>query len=196
MKNLIVALVAFSMLYGGATHAYRCTPNAGSFANQLLESAKKEASSPGDVKSFLDKSVDIEHMSKSSLGPNWKTLTSKQKSKFMKMLKQLMFTSYFKSNHKAGTVNILSHELVPEPNKTARLSGVVVTKNMESEVSFVLGKHKLDCWMIQDVIIDEVSMIDNYREQFTLIIKKSGVEGLLNKMQKKIDHQSKSKVTQ
>ena len=196
MKNLIVALVAFSMLYGGATHAYRCTPNAGSFANQLLESAKKEASSPGDVKSFLDKSVDIEHMSKSSLGPNWNTLTSKQKSKFMKMLKQLMFTSYFKSNHKAGTVNILSHELVPEPNKTARLSGDVVAKNMESEVSFVLGKHKLDCWMIQDVIIDEVSMIDNYREQFTLIIKKSGVEGLLNKMQKKIDHQSKSKVTQ
>ena len=135
-------------------------------------------------------------MSKSSLGPNWNTLTNKQKSKFMKMLKQLMFTSYFKSNHKSGTVNILSHELIPGPNKTARLSGVVVTKNMESEVSFILSKHKSDCWMIQDVIIDEVSMIDNYREQFTLIIKKSGVEGLLNKIQKKIDHQSKSKVTQ
>ena len=51
-------------------------------------------------------------------------------------------------------------------------------------------------FQIQDVIIDEVSMIENYREQFTLIIKKSGVEGLLTKMQKKIDRQSKSKVTQ
>lgn len=196
MKNLIVALVAFSMLYGGSTHAYRCTPNAGSFANQLLESAKKEASSPGDVRSFLDKSVDIEHMSKASLGPNWNTLTNKQKSKFMKMLKQLMFTSYFNSSHKSGTANILSHELVPDRNKTARLTGVVAAKNMESEVSFILAKHKSNCWMIQDVIIDEVSMTDNYREQFTLIIKKSGIEGLLNKMQKKIDHQSKSKVTQ
>ena len=107
-----------------------------------------------------------------------------------------MFTSYFKSNHKTGTANILSHELVPDRNKTARLTGVVATKNMESEVSFILGKHKSNCWMIQDVIIDEVSMTDNYREQFTLIIKKSGIEGLLSKMQKKIDHQSKSKVTQ
>lgn len=196
MKNLIVALVAFSMLHGGATYAYHCASSAGSFANQLLESAQKEANSPGDVRSFLDKSVDIEHMSKSSLGTNWNTLTSKQKSKFMKMLKQLMFTSYFNSNHKSGTANILSHELVPGRKKTARLSGVVATKNMESEVLFILGKHRSNCWMIQDVIIDEVSMIDNYREQFTLTIKKIGVEGLLNKMQKKIDHQSKSKATQ
>ena len=196
MKNLIVALVAAGMLLSSSAQAYQCTSRPDAFSKQLLDAAQKESNSADEVRSFLDKSVDIEHMSKSSLGPNWNTLTSKQKSKFMKMLKQLMFTSYFKSNHKAGTVNILSHELVPEPNKTARLSGDVVTKNMESEVSFILGNHKSDCWMIQDVIIDEVSMTDNYREQFTLIIKKSGIEGLLNKMQKKIDHQSKSKVTQ
>ena len=196
MKNLIVALVAFSMLHSGVTYAYHCSSNPASFANQLLESAQKESNSPGDVRAFLDKSVDIEYMSRSSLGTNWNALTDNQKSKFMKMLKQLMFTSYFKSNHKTGTANILSHELVPDRNKTARLTGVVATKNMESEVSFILGKHKSNCWMIQDVIIDEVSMTDNYREQFTLIIKKSGIEGLLNKMQKKIDHQSKSKVTQ
>ena len=196
MKNLIVALVAFSMLYSGDTHADQCASNPGSFANQLLESAQKESNSPGDVRSFLDKSVDIEHMSKSSLGTNWNALSDNQKSKFMKMLKQLMFTSYFNSNHKPGTANILSHELVPDRSKTARLIGVVATKNMESEVSFILGKHTSNCWMIQDVIIDEVSMTDNYREQFTLIIKKSGIEGLLNKMQKKIDHQSKSKATQ
>ena len=196
MKNLIVALVAAGMLLSSSAQAYQCTSRPDAFSKQLLDAAQKESNSTDEVRSFLDKSVDIEHMSKSSLGPNWNTLTSKQKSKFMKMLKQLMFTSYFKSNHKAGTVNILSHELVPEPNKTARLSGDVVTKNMESEVSFILGNHKSDCWMIQDVIIDEVSMTDNYREQFTLIIKKSGIEGLLNKMQKKIDHQSKSKVTQ
>lgn len=196
MKNLIVALVAFSMLHSGVTYAYHCSSNPVSFANQLLESAQKESNSPGDVRSFLDKSVDIEYMSKSSLGTNWSTLTDNQKSKFMKMLKQLMFTSYFNSSHKSGTANILSHELVPDRNKTARLTGVVAAKNMESEVSFILAKHKSNCWMIQDVIIDEVSMTDNYREQFTLIIKKSGIEGLLNKMQKKIDHQSKSKVTQ
>ena len=112
------------------------------------------------------------------------------------MLKQLMFTSYFSSNHKTSTTNILSHELVPRRKNSAILSGVVATRNIESDVSFILAKNSSNCWLIQDVIIDEVSMIDNYREQFTLIIKKSGVEGLLTKMQKKIDRQSKSKVTQ
>ena len=196
MKNLIVALVAAGMLLSSSAQAYQCTSRPDAFSKQLLDAAQKESNSTDEVRSFLDKSVDIEHMSKSSLGSHWNTLTIKQKNKFMKMLKQLMFTSYFNSNHKTSTANILSHELVPGRRNSAVLSGVVATRNTESDVSFILAKNSSNCWLIQDVIIDEVSMIDNYREQFTLIIKKSGVEGLLSKMQKKIDRQSKSKVTQ
>ena len=75
MKNLIVALAAAGMLLSSSAQAYQCTTRPDTFSKQLLDAAQKESNSTDEVRSFLDKSVDIEHMSKSSLGSHWNTLT-------------------------------------------------------------------------------------------------------------------------
>ena len=42
-------------------------------------------------------------------------------------------------------------------------------------------------WLVYDVIIEGVSLISNYRSSYQEIMKKEGFDGLLAKMQEKID---------
>ena len=43
-------------------------------------------------------------------------------------------------------------------------------------------------WLIYDVVIEEVSLIRNYRSSYRDIVKKEGIDGLLSKMDEKIAH--------
>ena len=46
----------------------------------------------------------------------------------------------------------------------------------------IIGKGLVPIWVVEDIVIDEVSLIDNYREQFNRIILKDGYRALLQKM--------------
>ena len=57
---------------------------------------------------------------------------------------------------------------------------------MSIKVDYVLRKDaagKLRCF---DVVTDKVSLVSNYRAQFTKIIKKDGFPALIAKMKKKL----------
>ena len=62
----------------------------------------------------------------------------------------------------------------------------VTQDDMDSTLEFSVSKTKLDCWKVSDIIIDEVSIVDNYREQFTVIVTKHGFDHLLSKMKTKV----------
>jgi ABC-type transporter MlaC component len=46
--------------------------------------------------------------------------------------------------------------------------------------------HKDGTWKTSDVVTDDVSMLENYRNQFNKIIGKEGVPGLIARMKKKL----------
>jgi phospholipid transport system substrate-binding protein len=63
------------------------------------------------------------------------------------------------------------------------------TKKMEIELRFKLTPVKEGAkggFEVADVVIDEVSLVNNYREQFAKIIKNEGFEALLSKMEAQV----------
>ena len=62
----------------------------------------------------------------------------------------------------------------------AKLSTTVSSGDITADVDYKLhvpeGKSE---WWVYDIVIDEVSMMRNYRTQFAKIWKKDGKEGLL-----------------
>ena len=52
---------------------------------------------------------------------------------------------------------------------------------------FHILKEEGGLWSVEDIVIDEVSLVENYREQFDRIIKKSGFAVLLEKMSTKLE---------
>jgi phospholipid transport system substrate-binding protein len=55
--------------------------------------------------------------------------------------------------------------------------------NADGETSIDYRLHDVDGqWKVYDVVIDHVSMVNNYRAQFDRVIAKSSVQELLRKM--------------
>ena len=67
-----------------------------------------------------------------------------------------------------------------------RTKVVVPSEKIDIALNYRLKK-KGDEWKIYDVIVDEASLVDNYRYQFNSIITKNGYPDLVQRMTKKLN---------
>lgn len=137
--------------------------------------------------------MDFPAMSQASLDQHWDKQSAEQQKKFISLFEELVFHSYMKKIRGAKNDAEVSYE-----DETARKEGgaeveaITQTKEMgEVELRFILRagqKAKNEALFVaEDVVIDEVSLVNNYREEFNKMITKEGFEGLLKKMETQIN---------
>ena len=130
--------------------------------------------------------MNFPKMSEAALGQRWKTCTEAQRKRFVELFQELVFHSYMKRIRSAN--EDYSVEYLDEmPGEAGRLEveAEAKTKKMEVELRFKLAPVK-GAFEVEDVVIDEVSLVNNYREQFAKIIVKEGFDGLLKKMEDQV----------
>ena len=130
--------------------------------------------------------MNFPQMSKATLGKFWKSASKKQQGKFVTLFQDLVFHTYMKKIRSAKNNYTIQYEDESKSGALWIIESVVTKGKAEFELGFHLKKVK-EIYEVSDVIIDEVSLVENYREQFTKIIKKEGFDGLLKKMQKQLD---------
>lgn len=136
--------------------------------------------------------MDFPAMSKASLGKYWAQQSTADQKKFMQLFEELVFHSYMKKIRKAKQDASIEYEdESARPKGGAEVEAVTSSKNMgEVELRFILRAGQKDkkeaSYVAEDVIIDEVSLVNNYKEEFIKIISKSGFAGLLKKMEDQI----------
>ncbi len=125
-------------------------------------------------------------MSQSALSRNWRKATPQQQSRFVELFSKLLENTYL------GRIEAYTDERVEylrEKKKNPKRAVVytqIVTKSADIPINYKLAR-KDDKWLVYDVIIEEVSLISNYRSSYAEIIKKEGMDGLLTKMEQKVN---------
>ena len=136
---------------------------------------------PEKARQLVFARFDFSEMTKRSLGPHWKSLDQAQQREFIGAFTHRLLVSYGKTVRATGKEKI---EFVREvqDGKQARVETTLISGNGEqSSISYRL--HEVDGqWMVYDVVIDDVGMVNNYRSQFERVIAKSSVLELLRKM--------------
>ena len=79
-----------------------------------------------------------------------------------------------------------------ETDTRAMVYTQILAKSGNIPINYRVAK-KGDQWLVYDVIIEEVSLISNYRSSYEEIIKKDGIEGLLSQMAQKVKDQETEK---
>lgn len=130
--------------------------------------------------------MDFEGLSQRALRKHWPSLTPAQKTEFTQTFRQLVFRSYLDRVRSANENYSIVYEDVEKAGKATEVSAVAKTKSAEIELVFALVPNGAD-WKTHDVRIDEVSLVENYREQFNRIIAKEQFAGLIKKMKTKLD---------
>lgn len=142
------------------------------------------------VESLVLKRFDFKVMSKYTLATNWKKATAQQQEQFQELFAQLLRNTYLNRIDAYSNEKVIYQRQRIKNNK-AEVDTLVVSGNSEIPIRYRLYL-KGDLWLTYDVIIEEVSLVNNYRTNYKSIISKDGIDGLLIQMSEKVKGQLNS----
>ena len=185
--NLMVASVSFA-----GTDA---TSQLKSTIDKVIKIAKDEGlkSNKGDRRMAMQKAIDerfsYSQMVRRSLGKTWDSLSDQEKQNFVKLFKGLLENSY------ASKLESYSDEKINYTGEVIKGEYALVKTDVVRSNSTIGVDYKLILvngkWEVYDFVIEGVSMIRNYKSQFTKIIRRDSYEALVEKLTKKINELEK-----
>lgn len=138
-----------------------------------------------EVADLVRQKFDFWAMSQRTLGVNWRKATKEEQQQFVRLFAKLLEDTY-RGRIKAYTYDDEHVEYIGERVRGTRAEvDTVVVANKEIPVSYKM-RLKGEEWLVYDVIVEEVSLISNYRNSYAEIVRDEGFKGLLERMEKKI----------
>jgi phospholipid transport system substrate-binding protein len=139
------------------------------------------------IRQAVLKRFRFEEMAQRSMGQHWRTLTPQQRQEFVELFTDLLERSYISriEGYKAGPQG------VHYPKEDITGDQAVVHSEIMSEhgepvtVDYHL-LHKDADWKAYDIVIEGVSLVNNYRTQFNTIMLKDSYAGLVKQMRTKL----------
>jgi len=128
---------------------------------------------------------DFPEMAKRSLGFHWRRLSPEERQEFVTLFTNLLERSY------AGKIDLYDGETVVFTGEAvednyARVDSKLVSKNGERfSVDYKLLRTNGD-WRIYDVVVEHISLVNNYRSQFNRVIANSSYKNLIKKINRKL----------
>lgn len=135
------------------------------------------------LRTLLDTRFDFEEMSKRSLGTYWKERTPAEQQEFVSLFSDLLAKTYLVriEEVKSGMVRIKG-ENTDGTRATVKTS--VQSKGDTFPIDYKLINQKGN-WRVYDVVIENIGLVSNYRNEFAGIIRKDGFAGLIQRLKDK-----------
>jgi phospholipid transport system substrate-binding protein len=190
---VIVAAIVMIGLAADLTYAGEPTEAIRGTIDEVLrilgDKQLKEPSKANERRQLLETVVgerfDYQEMSRRSLGAPWNNLSDKEKDEFVSLFQTLLVNTY------ADKVESYSGDGVQYVNERrekeyAEVRTKVLTGKTEIPLDYRL-LNKGSAWRVYDVVVDGVSLVSNYRGQFSKILRTSSYADLVDQLRKKSD---------
>lgn len=188
----LLLICCFFMLV--AQNSYADTPKeaVNKTTDKIIEILKdKELKKPANTqqrRNAMSKAVseifDFEEMSKRTLAIHWQKRTPSERKEFVSLFTELLERSYVKKIESYTNEKILYLDERIDGDNALVKSKIVTTRNLEVPIDYRLMK-KNNKWVVYDVVIEGVSLVNNYRTQFNKIIRQYSYEDLVKRMKNK-----------
>jgi phospholipid transport system substrate-binding protein len=124
-------------------------------------------------------------MSQSVLATNWKSATPEEREKFIEFFSQYLEETY-RTKIEAYSNQEVFYLKETINGKRSVVETVIKTEGTEIPVNYKLKNNDGE-WVTYDVVIEGISLVNNYRSTFAAIVKNDGMDGLLNDIQYRIN---------
>lgn len=138
------------------------------------------------VRSEMEKRFAWEDSARACLGRHWTKRTPAEKAEFVKIFSEFLKDTYSdKVATYYGDLDKIDYQGEKIQADYASVKLVLTSKaKIDHPMEYRMEKAG-DDWKVYDVVIEGVSMVKNYRDQFDAIIAKSSYEGLIKEIKTK-----------
>jgi phospholipid transport system substrate-binding protein len=137
-----------------------------------------------EIGSIINEGFDFRSMSQSVLARNWQTASKEEKRQFVEF-----FSQYLEETYRAK-IESHTNQRVEVTKETIAGARAVVNTVIRTDASTIPVDYKLKnndgVWYAYDVVIEGVSLVNNYRNTFDAIVKSEGMEGLLQDLESRL----------
>jgi phospholipid transport system substrate-binding protein len=127
---------------------------------------------------------DFSEMAKRSLGPNWPRRTPEEQQEFVGIFAALMGRAYADNIESYTSQNVL-YTRESEDQNYAQVDTKIVGDN-QPPLAINYKLHRIDKeWKVYDLVIEDISVVNNYRSQFDRVIARSSFAELMRTMKEK-----------
>ena len=126
---------------------------------------------------------NFERVSRMVLGKNWSSASKEQQDAFQKEFRTLLIRTYASalSKYKNQTLEYKPLRAQPDDKEVTVKTLILQPGGQPIAVDYSLEKGT-DGWKVFDIVIEGVSLVTNYRGQFSNEIRQSGIDGLIQKL--------------
>jgi phospholipid transport system substrate-binding protein len=147
------------------------------------ESGKK--TKKAKIRAIANGMFDFPELSRRTLGPEWKKLNAGQQKEFVDLYSDLLEDTYASKLLSYTNEKVLYGKEKKLTEKTVEVETTIVTKKADIPVNYRLIPKGSD-WKIYDVVIEGVSLINNYRSQFREILANKSPDALIEHLREKV----------
>lgn len=159
-------------------------------SSEVIDAAKADkAIQAGDIQKIIAlvdakvmPSVNFEVMTRSAVGPQWRSATPEQRGRLQGEFKTLLVRVY------SGALTQLKDQTV-EITKTLPVQGstqIVVQSEVRGKGEPIKLDYRMDkfdaAWKIIDVNVGGIWLVQSYRSQFAPVLGNGGVDALINRL--------------
>lgn len=128
--------------------------------------------------------VDYPEMGRLTLGTRWGEITDAQKTEFTGLLRAMVINTYVR-RFKPGTAIEISYAAAPKSLSAGKVQvqTTIKVKKTSADVHYNLLP-RTGQWAVYDILVDDASQVQTYRQSFKKILDKEGWPGLMQRMRK------------
>jgi phospholipid transport system substrate-binding protein len=149
-----------------------------------LQSQDKKRDRIERLREALNPIFDYEEMAKRALGTHWRRRTPAEQEEFVKLFRDFLERIYSDKVDLYGGEKVrFGRELIDKDFAQVE-STIIKPKGEELAVIYKLRQLNGQ-WKVYDAVVENISIVNNYRSQFDRIISSSSYEELVKRLQEK-----------
>ena len=149
----------------------------------LKEEVKKEK-----LREIYGEMFDQIELSKWSLGRNWIEFSEAQRQEFVPLFRQVLEQAYADKLLSYTNEKVLFDREIKLSDTRVEVRTRIVTSSKEIPIDYRVLQEG-GTWKVYDVVIENVSLVQNYRSQFDDILSRNTPDQLLEILRKKVKDQ-------
>jgi phospholipid transport system substrate-binding protein len=186
LSVLLVFLIAQPAAAGAPTDQTRTTVDKvlEILNNAELRAEGKKTERREQLRAVISARFDFAEMARRSLAAHWSRRSARERQQFMKVFADLLENSYLEKLESYNGEKIAYLRETQDNDRAEVFTKVVTKKGEEFSVNYAL--HPINGeWKVYDVVIENISLVNNYRSQFNRVLAKDSFDELLRRLRGK-----------
>jgi phospholipid transport system substrate-binding protein len=157
--------------------------------DKSLAGKQQRAQRIAALRRIADRTFDWSEIARSSIGSEWRTMSTQQRSRFVEVFKDILSAQYMDDIDRfQGTETVTVDGATPDGDETVVKTTLTTSSRERVPIDYRMRSQQGD-WKVVDLSIEGVSLVNHFRKTFSSGLANMSVDQLIDRLKRQLPRQ-------